>query len=107
MELNLKLNWTIYARGELYRIFQYYKSKSNIKTAKNKVEEISEEVLILEKFPFIGQNEELLASSDKDFRYFLYQNYKIIYYVDLEINLVEIVDIFDCRQEPLKIKRTK
>jgi hypothetical protein len=27
--------------------------------------------------------------------------------VDLEINLVEIVDIFDCRQEPLKIKRTK
>lgn len=107
MEVNLKLNWTIYARGELYRIFQYYRSTSNLGTAKSKVEQISEEVLILEKFPFIGQKEELLTNNEKHFRYFLYKNFKIIYYVDLEINLVEIVDIFNCKQEPLKIKRTK
>jgi plasmid stabilization system protein ParE len=107
MELKLKLNWTVFARGELHKIFQYHKSKSNLKIAKNIVEEISKQFLLLEKFPFMGQKEELLADSKQDFRYFLYANYKIIYYVNLEINLVEIVDIFDCGQEPLKIKRTK
>lgn len=107
MELKLKLNWTVFARGELYKIFQYYKSKSSLKTAISTVEEISKQLLILEKFPFIGQKEELLADSKQDFRYFLYSNHKIVYYVNLELNLVEIVDIFDCRQEPLKIKRTK
>jgi plasmid stabilization system protein ParE len=105
--MELKLNWTEYSRKELRKIFLYYKSSSNLKMAKNKVEEISKEVLILEKFPFIGQKEELLADRKEEFRYFLYENHKIIYYVDLEKNLVEIVDIFDCRQEPLKIKRTK
>jgi plasmid stabilization system protein ParE len=107
MELKLKLNWTVFAKGELHKIFQYHKSKSNLKTAKNTLEDISKQVLILEKFPFIGQKEELLAESKQNFRYFLHANHKIIYYIDLEINLVEIVDIFDCHQEPLKIKRTK
>lgn len=107
MELKLKLNWTLFARGELYKIFQYYKSKSSLKTAISTVEEISKQVLKLEKFPFIGQKKELLADSKQDFRYLLYSNHKIVYYVNLELNLVEIVDIFDCRQEPLKIKRTK
>lgn len=105
--MELKLNWTEYSKNELRKIFLYYKSKSNLKTAKNKVVEISKEVLILQKYPFIGQKEELLVDRKQEFRYFLYANYKIIYYVTLEVNLVEIVDIFDCRQEPLKIKRTK
>lgn len=105
--MELKLNWTEYSKNELRKIFLYYKGKSNLKTAKNKIVEISKEVLILQKYPFIGQKEELLAHRKQEFRYFLYSNYKIIYYVNLEINLVEIVDIFDCRQEPLKIKRTK
>ena len=105
--MELKLNWTQYSKNELRKIFLYYKSKSNLKTAKNIVEEISSQVIILEKFPYVGQKEELLIDRKQDFYYFLHSNYKIIYYVDLEINLVEIVDIFDCRQEPLKIKRTK
>jgi len=105
--MELKLNWTEFSKNELRKIFLYYKSKTNLKTAKNIVTEISKEVLILEKYPFIGQKEELLIDCKHEFHYFLYTNYKIIYYVDLEINLVEIVDIFDCRQEPLNIKRTK
>ena len=105
--MELKLNWTQYSKNELRKIFLYYKSKSNLKTAKNIVEEISSQVIILEKFPYVGQKEELLIDRKRDFYYFLHSNYKMIYYVDLEKNLVEIVDIFDTRQEPLKIKRTK
>lgn len=105
--MELKLNWTEYSKNELRKIFLYYKSKSNLKTAKKLVEQISKEVFILEKYPFIGKIEEQLVDRKEEFRYFLYSNHKIVYYVDVEINLVEIVDIFDCRQEPLKIKRTK
>ncbi len=49
----------------------------------------------------------MLTGGKEEFRYLLFSNYKIIYYVNLELNRVEIVDLFDCRQEPLKIKRTK
>ncbi|TRX38097.1 type II toxin-antitoxin system RelE/ParE family toxin [Flavobacterium sp. ZT3R18] len=105
--MELKLNWTAYSRNELREIFLYYKGKSNLKTAKNIVEEISKEVFLLEKLSFVGKIEELLVDRKEDFRFFFYDNYKIIFYVDLEKNLVEIVDIFDCCQEPLKIKRTK
>ena len=101
--MELKLNWTQYSKNER-KIFLYFKNKSNLKTAKNIVEEISSQVLIIEKYPFIGQKEELQIDSKQDFYYFSHSNYKIIYYVDLEKNLVEIVDIFDTYQEPLKIK---
>ena len=37
----------------------------------------------------------------------LSQNYKIIYWINEEKNRIEIVDIFDTRQNPLKIKREK
>ena len=97
--MELTLDWTESSRNELLKLFFYYKHQSNLKTARNKIEKISKQVLLLKKQPFIGQKEE--------FRYLLFSNYKIIYYVNLELNRVEIVDLFDCRQEPLKIKRTK
>ena len=31
--MELKLNWTQYSKNELRKIFLYYKSKSNLKTA--------------------------------------------------------------------------
>ena len=105
--MELTLNWTESSRNELLKLFFYYKHQSNLKNARNKIEKISKQVLLLKKQPFIGQKEELLTGGKEEFRYLLFSNYKIIYYVNLELNRVEIVDLFDCRQEPLKIKRTK
>ena len=43
----------------------------------------------------------------KEFRHLICGNYKIIYWINLDKNQIEIWDVFDCRQELLKIKRTK
>ena len=57
---------------------------------------------ILPKQPLIGQIEENLIELKQEHRYLVEGNYKIIYRV---INKdVYITDVFDCRQNPQKIK---
>jgi hypothetical protein len=52
----------------------------------------------------IGQIEELLIDREQSFRYLVHKNYKIIYWINLIKNRIEIVDVFDTRQNPEKIK---
>ncbi len=61
----------------------------------------------LKKQPTIGQEEELLENDSRKFRYLVSTNYKIIYWINLEKNRIEIFDVFDTRQSPLKMKRAK
>ena len=57
----------------------------------------------LTKEPLIGQIEENLLDLKQGHRYLVEGNYKIIY--RLVGNDIYITDIFDCRQNPQKIKR--
>jgi hypothetical protein len=57
--------------------------------------------LLLENNPFIGNKEPLLENREKEYRYLLEGNYKIIYSVDG--NIVRVNSIFDFRQSPIKI----
>lgn len=74
---------------------------------KKLVIEIAKETLKLTEQPEIGQEEELLLNNSKDFRYLIFKNYKIIYWINLKENWIEILDVFDTRQNPVNIKRTK
>ena len=106
--MELKIYWTDFSKQELKSIFNYYKEKASITIAKNLVLGITKEVNKLKNQPKIGQEEELLENDSRDFRYLLYNNhYKIIYWVNSERNRVEIFDVFDTRQNPIKIKRNK
>lgn len=104
--MELKIYWTEFAKAELQNIFDYYKEKASLNIAKKLVTSISKEVLKLTNHPNIGQHEELLLDRPENFRYFVHKNYKIIYWVNLDKNRVEIVDVFDARQNPEKIKRS-
>ena len=53
------------------------------------------------------QYEELLIERNDNYRYIVCGNYKIIYSVDIEEQLIKIADVFDTRQNPIKIKRNK
>jgi plasmid stabilization system protein ParE len=64
-------------------------------------------VLKLQKQPDIGQIEELLTDRIQNFRYLVHKNYKIIYWINIEQSRIEIVDVFDTRQNPVKVKRVK
>ena len=103
----MKIFWTAFAKRELRNIFDYYKIKASPDIAQNLVIEIVEKTNALDFQSTIGQKEELLSVRKENFRYLVSKNYKIIYWINEEKNRIEIVDIFDTRQNPLKIKREK
>lgn len=105
--MELEIYWTDFSKNELKNIFDYYKEKASLTVAKNLVLDITKEVSKLKKHPTIGQEEELLKNDSRDFRYLLFKNYKIIYWLNLEKSQIEIFDVFDTRQNPLTIKHTK
>jgi len=105
--MGLTIYWTDFSENELQNIFSYYKEKASIRVAIEITEGIVNETTILENSPYIGQIEESLKDRTKEFSYLIYSNYKIIYWINLEKDQIEIWDVFDYRQEHLKIKRTK
>ena len=104
--MELEIYWTDFSKKELKNIFDYYKEKASLNVAKNLVVGITKEVIKLKKQPEIGQEEDLLKNDSRDFRYLVFKSYKIIYLVNLEKNRIEIFDVFDTRQSPVKIERT-
>jgi plasmid stabilization system protein ParE len=105
--MELTVFWTEFSEKELESIFQYYKRKANVTVAKKIVGGIYKETLKLKQQPRIGQIEELLKQRKQEFRYLVYKNYKIIYWINESENRIEINDVFDTRQNPPKMKRTK
>ena len=103
----LKIEWTDFSKEELYKIFDYHKNKASIKVAKKLILGIRNETLILTSTPKIGQKEILLNQSEKEYRYLVFRKYKIIYRVDYSLGVVIITDVFDTRQNPIKISRNK
>jgi plasmid stabilization system protein ParE len=71
------------------------------------VEGIIDATIILEKNPKIGQKEELLSNRPQNFRYLVFKNYKIVYWINTTKNRIEIVHVFDCRQNPMKMAVSK
>ncbi|TXK74436.1 type II toxin-antitoxin system RelE/ParE family toxin [Mesonia sp. HuA40] len=105
--MELKLFWTDFSQNELEKIYQYHREKAGIRIAKKLVNGIFNETLKLKKQPEIGQAEELLKNRNQGFRYLIYKNYKVIYWINKEVNRIEINDVFDTRQNPIKIGRKK
>ena len=105
--MELEIFWTDFSKKELKNIFTYYKEKASLNVAKTIVIGITTEAKKLKKQHTIGQEEELLENNSRKFRYLVSTNYKIIYWINLEKNRIEIFDVFDTRQSPLKMKRAK
>ncbi len=102
--MELEIYWTDFSKKALKDIFDYYKVKASLKVAKTLALGITKEASKLKKQPTIGQVESLINDSE-DFRYLFFKNYKIIYLVNTKKKRVEILDVFDTRQNPIKLKR--
>lgn len=103
--MGLEVYWTEFSEMELAKIFSYYNEVAGFKIAKNLIEAIINETLKLEHQPEMGQVEELLKNRKQQFRYLVFKNYKIIYWINHSKKRIEINDVFDTRQNPDKIKR--
>ena len=106
--MELAIKWTDFSKKELYKIFDYYKTHISLKTAKKIVKGITSDVNILINHPEVGQIEELLKEHKENFRFLLSKrNYKIIYWINSKNNTIEIVDVFDVRQNPVKMNKER
>ena len=100
--MELRVFWTDTARFQLEDIFNYYKKKASIKVARKLVKQIIDRTIQLEKNPDSGPKEPLLSDRKFEYRYLVESNYKIIYWI--EDNYIKVATVFDCRQNPEKMK---
>lgn len=105
--MKLQIIWSEFAETQLDEIYEYYERKAGSRIAKRLIKGIINEPKKLIKMPDIGQEEELLKERINQYRYLVFKNYKLIYSVDNENGLIKIADVFDTRQSPPKLKRTK
>jgi plasmid stabilization system protein ParE len=74
--------------------------KANKKIADKISNGIVDKTLLLEQTPRIGQKEEMLLHLNKEIRYLIEGNYKIVYWIDQDV--ISIATVFDCRMDPKK-----
>jgi len=103
--MEFKVIWSNFAEERIEEIYEYYKTEASIRIAKKVILNLIEATVVLAYNPNIVQIEELLVDRDKKYRYLLHKNHKIIYSVDADNGYVKIADVFDTRQNPVKIKR--
>ena len=100
--MEIRIEWSEQSEKQLKDIFDYYSFEASPRVARKIVNRITDRVSILENNPLAGQKEELLTDYPEDFRYLVESNYKIVYWK--QENLITIASVFDCRQNPEKIK---
>jgi plasmid stabilization system protein ParE len=101
--MEIRIEWSELSERQLTDKSDYYSFTANPRIARRIVNKILQRVSVLETNPLIGPKEELLVEHPEDFRYLVESNYKIIYWK--YGNLITIASVFDCRQNPEKIKK--
>jgi plasmid stabilization system protein ParE len=103
--VELRVFWTQFAEDKLNDIFEYYKFNASVSVAHNLINGIVDESLKLNKNPLIGQREDLLVDRIQEYRYIVFKNFKIIYWLDDVSKIILISHVFDTRQNPIKINK--
>ena len=101
----MKVIWTDFASTTLKDIFHYHKEvagKNIAQEVKNKIFNSTKQLI---KYPTSGQIEDSLKQLEEGHRYLIVGDYKVIY-KGVEEGIL-ITDIFDTRQDPLKINDPK
>lgn len=105
MEIAFKILWTDFAINQLKDIFDYHLIKASPIVAQRLVQKIIDATIILENNPKSGRKEDLLLTRPQEFRFVIVKDYKIIYWIDYEFNIINIATIFNTRQNPKKISK--
>lgn len=106
--MKYKIIWSEFSEKQIDDIFNYFELTSGSdKVALKIVTKILTAPDKLIDNPKMGQREFLLEDRIIPYHYIVESNYKIIYSVDEENQLIKIADVFDTRQNPKKIDREK
>lgn len=105
--MELEVYWLQLAENKLDDIYSYYRINAGKQTAQKLISRIINTTINLDKQPKIGQVEISLSERKQQFRYLVFRNYKIVYWINHDFSRIEIANIFDTRQEPEKIQETE
>jgi len=99
------IKWTFEVRVKLRNIFDYYNFVAGRNTAKGIISDLKNSVKSLIRFPEMYPRELSLEEFQEDFRYIVVRHiFKVIYFIDKQKDTIVVVTIFDCRQNPDKLK---
>ncbi|MBK6550489.1 MAG: type II toxin-antitoxin system RelE/ParE family toxin [Flavobacteriales bacterium] len=99
----LNVFWTQFARDKLQDIHDHYAYKAGPRVAKKLISGIVDRTILLSDHPKAGPVENLLSSRPEAFRSLLFKNYKLIYRINTEKMRIDVVHVFDTRQDPKKL----
>ena len=105
--MELEVYWLQLAEDKLSHIYDYYRKTAGKRVASKLVNGILSSTIGLELQPEIGQIESCLSHRKQEFRYLVFENYKIVYWVNSKYKRIEIANVFDTRQNPEKLIETK
>ena len=105
MEVVFRILWTDFVINQLNSIFDYHLIKASPNIAHRLIQKIIDATILLENNPQSGRKEDLLADRYQEFRFLIVKNYKVIYWIDYEFNIINISTVFDTRQNPKKISK--
>ncbi|MDR0823730.1 MAG: type II toxin-antitoxin system RelE/ParE family toxin [Prevotella sp.] len=99
------INFQPKAEQRLKEIHSFY--KQNSKSAADKLlADIKNAVSPLADFPQMAALEPILSDFSISFRSLVVRdNYKIVYFIDEEKEIINIATIWDCRQNPKNLKK--
>lgn len=96
--------WSSLAESRIDEIYEYYRVNADHHVAIKLIKKLVGSTNRLSKAPKMGTIEPLLINREVEYRFLVYKNYKIIYSVNHLETQVRIADVFDTRQNPIKIK---
>lgn len=105
--MELEVYWLQLAEDKLDDIYSHYETKAGNRVAQKLIAGIIDTTISLTKHPRIGQIEINLLKRKKEFRFLVFKNYKIVYWINTDFSRIEIANIFDTRQNPKKIQETE
>jgi plasmid stabilization system protein ParE len=93
-----KIIWSSRAKTDLFDILDFYFQRNGTKTYSIKLNaNLRKSILLLETHPEIGVQTDI-----DNIRNLIHGDYAIFY--EIKIKSIEIVTIWDCRQDPGKLK---
>jgi len=99
----MKVDWSDKAVEVLESLHEHYQKRFGIVIADTFVDRIFSRIEILEQFPEIGAIEQSQIDNNLTIRYLVEGNYKIVYEVNKTKGFIEILTVFDTRQNPSKM----
>jgi plasmid stabilization system protein ParE len=98
--MSFEIKWSEKAENQLYDIFNYLEKEWSLKVALNFTEEVDFILDLLKESPFIGQEYE---TENSNVRFLLISKHNTLFYL-IENNSINLLNIFDNRQDPIKPK---